>query len=275
MQSTSNVSSFLNYPGAKWRIAEWIVSFIPEHHSYLEPFFGSGAVFFSKAKSNIETINDLDGDVVNLFECVREDPEKLARIIYFTPYSREEYYQSYSRDTSDRFDMAARFIIRCNMGYGFRTSGGRVGWKRDVAGREKAYSAKAWSNLPDIIIDVAGRLRGVQIERTSAVDLIANFNSPGVLIYCDPPYLLSTRYGKQYRCEMTENDHLQLLDVLKKHKGPALISGYQSDMYDAELREWHKEITLTTDRRCRVREEVLWMNFEPMVQTTIFNKDTL
>lgn len=59
--------SVLKYPGSKWRIAKWIVSMIPEHHSYLEPYFGSGAVFFTKPKSKIETINDLDNNVVNPF----------------------------------------------------------------------------------------------------------------------------------------------------------------------------------------------------------------
>ena len=54
----------------------------------MEPFFGSGGVFFNKNRSNIETINDLDGEVINLFECIKSDPERLARDIYFTPYAR-------------------------------------------------------------------------------------------------------------------------------------------------------------------------------------------
>ena len=61
------MKSLIKYPGSKWNIADWILSFFPKHHSYVEPFFGSGAVFFRKEKSNIETINDLDGDVVNFF----------------------------------------------------------------------------------------------------------------------------------------------------------------------------------------------------------------
>lgn len=59
------MKAILKYPGSKWRIADWVISFFPEHHSYLEPFFGSGATFFQKKPSNIETINDLDGGVVN------------------------------------------------------------------------------------------------------------------------------------------------------------------------------------------------------------------
>lgn len=68
----------LKYPGAKWSIADWILEFIPEHDVYLEPFFGSGAVFFNKRPVRIETINDIDGDVVNLFRVIRTRAEELA-----------------------------------------------------------------------------------------------------------------------------------------------------------------------------------------------------
>ena len=66
-------------------MASWIIGHFPEHHSYLEPFFGSGAVLFNKTRSHIETVNDLDGDVVNLFEWIRRDPERLAHAVYWTP----------------------------------------------------------------------------------------------------------------------------------------------------------------------------------------------
>lgn len=68
-------------------MADWIISLMPPHRSYLEPFFGSGAVFFKKPPSRIETINDLDGEIANLFRCVREKTEELARAVELTPYS--------------------------------------------------------------------------------------------------------------------------------------------------------------------------------------------
>ena len=68
----------LKYPGSKWNIASKLVELVPEHHSYVEPFFGSGAVLFNKPVSDIETINDLDHDVVNLFRCIQEDADRLA-----------------------------------------------------------------------------------------------------------------------------------------------------------------------------------------------------
>lgn len=267
------MKSVLKYPGAKWRIASWVLSFFPPHHSYLEPFFGSGGVFFNKARSNIETINDLDGEVVNLFECVRRDPERLAQEVYWTPYSREVFENTYGHDLpGDPYAKAMSFLVKCNQGHGFRTNENCVGWKNDVKGRERAYAAKNWTELPDIILEVAERLRGVQIECRPAADLIARFNAPEVLIYCDPPYVLSTRRGRQYRYEMNDMDHLELLDVLKRHKGPVIISGYPSDMYDMELAGWHRETRTTTDQLSQIKQEVLWMNFDPAGQETLFDK---
>lgn len=85
------MNSILKYPGSKWNIAGKLVDLIPPHHSYVEPYFGSGAVLFHKPLSDIETINDLDCDVTNLFQCIQQDSERLARLVMTTPYSREEY----------------------------------------------------------------------------------------------------------------------------------------------------------------------------------------
>ena len=155
----------LKYPGSKWRIAGEIVARIPEHHTYLEPFFGSGAVFFSKEPSRIEMINDLDNNVPNLFRCIRDDPGRLARIVATTPYSRHEYERAFaSNEEQDDFQRAADFLTTCWQGHGFRTNGYRVGWKNDVHGRESMYALRNWYNLPEVILETAERLRCVQID---------------------------------------------------------------------------------------------------------------
>ncbi|MBD5169343.1 MAG: DNA adenine methylase [Oscillibacter sp.] len=268
----------LKYPGAKWSLAEWIISHFPPHHSYLEPFFGSGAVLFNKPRSNIETVNDLDGDVVNLFEWIRKDPERLAEEIYWIPYARDVFDKAWDQRYAEMnsFQRAVNFYIRMMMGYGFRVSGAKVGWKKDVQGREAAYAANMWCKAPEKIRASAERLRGVQIENKPAVELIRAFNFPNVLIYCDPPYVLSARSGekRQYKHEMTDADHSELLDVLKAHRGPVLISGYPSELYDRELRGWYRETTTATDQLSRRRQEVLWMNFEPeRQQETLFTEE--
>lgn len=258
------------YPGAKWAMAPWIVSLLPAHHSYLEPFFGSGAVLFTKPRSNIETINDMDGEVVNLFEWIKTDPERLAREVYLTPYARQIYDEAYAVPARDSFDRAVKFYIRLMMGHGFRTTGEKVGWKNDVQGRERSYAAKHWCDLPELIIEAAERLRMVQIECRPAQELIPRFNFPNVLIYADPPYMLGTRHGKQYRCEMTDADHERLLHVLLQQKGSVMVSGYESGMYSDALKGWHRAERKSRTQTARARTEVLWMNFEPSGQESIF-----
>ena len=117
----------------------------------------------------------------------------------------------------------------------------------------------------------AERLRGVQIENRPAAQLIERFNFPNVLIYADPPYVLGARYGKQYRHEMSDADHAELLDLLLAHRGPVLISGYDNALYNDALRHWHREETTAITQTAERRREVMWMNFEPpAIQERLF-----
>ena len=130
----------LKYPGSKWNIARQLVEMIPQHHSYVEPFAGSLALLFNKPPSDIETVNDLDSDVINLFRCIQKDADRLARVIAVTPFSREVYDKQFEIPDGaicvDAYERAAGFLIKCWQGHGFRTNGYKVGWKNDVQGRE-------------------------------------------------------------------------------------------------------------------------------------------
>ena len=261
----------MKYPGSKWKLAKWIIGFFPQHHSYLEPFFGSGAVLFNKPRSNIETINDMDGNVVNLFEWIKRDPERLAHEIYWTPYARQVYEDAFAAVPEDSFEKAVNFYIRLNMGHGFRTTGDKVGWKNDIQGRERAYAAQDWVHLSEKIMQAAERLRGVQIENKAAVELIHRFNYPNVLVYADPPYVLSTRNGKQYRHEMDNAAHADLLEALLAHEGPVILSGYDNPLYQEMLKDWHQEQKESRTQSLMIKTETLWMNFEPERQMNLFN----
>lgn len=93
--------------------------------------------------------------------------------------------------------------------------------------------------------------------------MIRRFNSPKVLVYADPPYVLNTRHGKQYRCEMDDVGQEVLLDVLLVHEGPVLLSGYDNDLYNDRLRGWHREEAVSYSQTASRKTEVLWMNFKP------------
>jgi Site-specific DNA methylase len=259
----------LDYPGAKWRIADWIIKYFPEHKTYLEPFAGSAAVLFKKEPSRIETINDLEGDVVNLFEVIRRNPERLATEIAATPFSREEYNRSFREKGQDSIQRARQFLIQSWQGYGYRVHE-KTGWKNDIAGREYAYACRHWNHLPEAIVFAAGRLKMVQIENMPAIELIKRYKNPDVLIYADPPYLATTRNRKQYNHEMLENhEHMELLEVLKAHSGKVILSGYDNKLYNRELEGWTKKSKQSNAQGGLKRVETIWMNFEPTTQTAI------
>ena len=265
------MKTVLKYPGSKWNIAGQLVNMIPQHHSYVEPFFGSGAVLFNKSVSDIETINDLDSNVTNLFLCIQEDAERLARLVMTTPFSREMYDSSFDFEDfieevigEEPYRKTLVFLIKCWQGHGFRTNGYKVGWKNDVVGRERAYALWNWYRLPEWIIDIAERLRMVQIENRPALEVIKRFNHDGVFMYIDPPYLLGTRAGKQYKHEMTDADHEEMLKEILQSKAKIMISGYESDMYNDYLKDWNKKTFDSCAEHGKPRKEVVWMNYSDM-----------
>ncbi|WP_342671080.1 DNA adenine methylase [Paenibacillus borealis] len=119
---------------------------------------------------------------------------------------------------------------------------------------------KQWNGLPEKISIVAERLKDVQIENRPALQVIARYNRPDVLIYADPPYLLETRNGPIYDNEMTDADHTQLLEALAVHPGPVFLSGYDNSLYNECLSGWHRQERQQTIETGQSRTEVLWIN---------------
>jgi DNA adenine methylase len=117
-----------------------------------------------------------------------------------------------------------------------------------------------WKEVPDRILNYAERLRDAQIENRPAVDLIERYRYPQVLIYADPPYVLSTRKGRMYANEMADQDHIELIEALERHPGPVLLSGYACDVYDSRLQHWTKKMRQAKAEKGRERTEVLWLN---------------
>lgn len=248
----------LKYPGAKWNIAKWIVSRMPDHRMYVEPFFGSGAVLFLKPQVKIEILNDLDGRVVNLFRVIREHPEELASLVEMTPWSREEYYAAYEI-SEDPVEDARRFLVRCWQAHGTKIVH-RTGWRADAPESSGTARTAVWSKLPKRILAATERLKPCYIESRPAVEVIRRYRRAECLIYADPPYLLSTRSCPYYAVEMSGDEHIELLDALSDHPGPVLLSGYDSQTYEDLLEGWSTARRNVYAEKGRMRQEVLWMN---------------
>lgn len=266
------MKAIFRYPGSKWSLAEWIIQHFPEGYEkmvYLEPFLGSGAVFFNKRRGAVETINDLDGDVVNLFQVLREKPEELKRALELTPYSREEYDKSFE-PCDEPVEKARRFMVRTTQAIGAKLDG-KCGWRNHKQMKIGGTACK-WGGITDTIETAARRLRGdtthlVQIEKMDALRLIERYNSQDVLMYIDPPYVRSTRKsGRLYRIEMDTNGQAELLRMIVKSRAHIIISGYDNEMYNHSLAGWRTDTTMTHTTSAGKAEEKIWMNYEPPAQ---------
>lgn len=253
------IKPILKYPGAKWSIADWVVSYFPTHRQYCEPFFGSGAVFFNKASAQHEVINDLSGDVVNLFRVIRERGEELAALIEMTPWARAEYDLS-NDPANDPLERARRFVVRVWQAHG-GSLGNKTGWANGGFRDSAPVRCPRWQQVPARILAVVGRLRMAEIECRPALDVIARANAIDALIYADPPYPMSTRiHTTHYQHEMTDDDHAALLDALDAHPGPVVLSGYHCPLYDDRLRHWQTREKRVRAEKGNSRVEVLWLN---------------
>lgn len=266
----------IRYPGAKWSIAQWIISHFPENYEklvYLEPFAGSGAVFFNKRPGAVETINDLDSDIVNLFYVLRNYPDELKKAISLTPYSREEYDRSFE-PADDPIEKARRYMVKTTQAIGAKLNS-KCGWRNHKQSRIGGTACK-WMGLTETIDAAASRLRGsttnlVQIEHMDALQLIARYNTPEALIYLDPPYVRSSRKsGALYRHEMNDEQQVQLLKLITGSQAKIIISGYRNALYDSYLHNWETDSVFSQTTSTEMAEEVIWMNFEaPAKQLTI------
>ena len=252
------MNAILKYPGAKWRLSKWIIEHFPEHKVYCEPFFGSGGVFFNKEPAYIETINDIDGNVVNLFKVCREYPEELAKLIEMTPFARDEFKDCYEV-SADPIEQARRTLVRYHQSFGTSNSA-KNSW-RNVQTYGGPRCATMWNCLPDIILKCCERLKNAQIENIDAVELIHRYNDEKTLIYCDPPYLQSLRKKNMYAFEMSEEKHIELLSAVKQSKSKIIISGYDNELYNSELSNWKTDEKATTAQMGLHRIEKIWMNF--------------
>lgn len=264
MTQQMTTKPILKYPGAKWNLAPWIISHFPAHAHYVEPYFGSGAVFFNKQPAKHEVINDLSGDVVNLFRVIRVRGEELAALIEMTPWSREEYELSY-QTCDEPMERARRLIVRVWQGHGSDGMRGGMTWsglaKRSGAGDVSARN-NVWRTLPAAIHELAIRLCAAHIENADATKLIRAVAHKDTLIYADPPYPFNARSGGKYYLEdcMTDADHLELLNVLDAHPGPVVLSGYHCALYDDRLTHWHTREKQAQAEKGNTRTEVLWLN---------------
>ena len=220
------MNSFIPWIGGKKLLRKAIIAEFPSQDvtkRYIEVFGGAGWVLFGKpqVKGQLEVFNDADGNLVNLYRCIKYHCGELQRELggYFV--SREQFFdckaQLTVRGLTD-IQRAARyyFLIRASFGankYSFGTNG------------------KNLQSTIDYLPEITTRLQSVVLEHKDCVNLIKVYDRPDALFYLDPPYLDAEQH---YDFKFDVDDHQRLRDCLGSIKGRFVLS-YNNEPFIKEL----------------------------------------
>lgn len=270
----SNVTRpLLRYFGGKWQLKNWILSHLPPHDFYVEPFAGAASILLAKAPApKGEIINDLNDDVVNLFRVMRSSAEsaELLRLLQWTPYAHKEFSDA-KVATLDPVERARRMCVRSFMGIassgqedefttGLRMGGVTLSTFDQEGKRTFRNCARDWTNWKANLERIRDRLSNVMIYQKDAIEFMRDMDSPNCLQYIDPPYCHTKRSDKRYTVDFDR--HADLVLFLEQAKSMIVLSGYDTDSYLVlELLGWKKiqkdyRANMSTERRV----ECLWIN---------------
>jgi len=258
------------YHGAKQRIASQIVAQLPPHNAWVEAFCGSAALTLAKRPSQIEVINDINGEVVNFFNQLRNNPSNLSQALKLTPYALDELKlaRAPKKKLTD-LERARRFFVAAMMAINgsFGKDLGGFSFSNSYARRNMEARVSRWKAMPSYLELIAERLSRIRIENKDAIELFSDFrNRPATLVYFDPPYLGNRVRGYDHD-QCSEKYHERLLNAVLKAKCMVFLSGYENDLYNDYLtsaNRWHKKHIKATTRSHNgkdiKRKEIVWYN---------------
>lgn len=216
----------VSYYGGKQNLAEKILTLIPPHQLYAEPFTGGAAIFFAKRPSEVEVLNDTNGELMNFYRVVQQQYEALYDEIRVTLHSRDLHRQAWvvynNPDMFGEVKRAWAVWILCTQSFGSMIDGG---WGYDIA--TDTVAQKIRNKVENFTRQLTRRLQHCQLECTDALKIIKVRDSQRSFFYCDPPYFNS---DCGHYDGYSEQDFENLLHLLTKIKGRFLLSAYPSQV---------------------------------------------
>ncbi len=210
------VKALLPWMGGKRRLAKYILPKIENHRTYVEPFCGAASMFFMKSESRIEVINDINGELINLYRVVKYHLDELVRYFRWTLVSREEFdlQKTTAPETLTDIQRAARFYYLIKAGFG-----GRV--NNPSFGTAKCTPPKL--NLLRMEEDLSAahlRLARATIENRPWEKCISQYDSDQTCFYLDPPYWQTAGYGIDFGFDNYE----RMAQMMESAKGKIVLS---------------------------------------------------
>lgn len=264
--SKINLKTPISYYGGKQKLATKIISLIPEHTLYCEPFIGGAAIFFAKQPSEIEVLNDTNKELINFYRVVANDFVSLEKEIRITLHSRDLHRKaSVIYNHPDMFNEIKRawavwvlssqsFCAQLDSSFGFDKT-------------KNTTTKKIINNRDRFTEEMAIRLQNVNIECADAIYVIKSRDTEKSFFYCDPPYFNS---DCGHYDGYSQDDFEALLKTLSNIKGKFLLSSYPSPILQRYAKEngwkmWSVEQGVSVNSKggyVKRKVEVVTANFE-------------
>ncbi|WP_186071111.1 DNA adenine methylase [Burkholderia gladioli] len=202
--------------GGKRRLADILIPRFPAHECYVEVFAGGAALYFLRPPAKVEVINDINGELINLYRVVQHHLEKFVRQFKWALTSRQvfEWLKQTVPESLTDIQRAARFYYLQKSCFGGKLEGQTFGTKT---------LAPPGLNLLRLEEDLSAahlRLASAFIERLDWAECIDRYDRPHTLFYLDPPYLDTAGYGVAFPFEQYE----RMAERLRSLKGRATLS---------------------------------------------------
>ena len=179
--------------GGKRRLAKHLLPLFPSHSCYVEPFCGAAALFFLKEPSPAEVINDINGDLINLYRVVQHHLDEFVRQFRWALVSREIYKWAKITPGEIQTDIqrAATFYYLQKLGFGGKVDGRTFGTSVSLP---KLNLLRLEEDLSQAHL----RLSRVTIEHLGWHQCLLKYDRPDTLTYLDPPYWQTEGYGVDF-----------------------------------------------------------------------------
>ncbi|MDR9440186.1 MAG: DNA adenine methylase [Halomonas sp.] len=206
----------LPWMGGKRRLAKQIIPLFQAHTTYVEPFCGGAAVYFMKEPSQVEVINDVHGDLVNLYRVVKHHPDELIRQFRWSLVSREEYMSQKQVDPRHLTDIqrAARFFYLQKLAFGGKVHGQSFGTSATTPPRLNLL------RLEEDLSEAHLRLSRTVVEHLDWGECMRRYDRPGTLFYLDPPYWGTAGYGSEFSLQ----EYDRMAELARHAQGQVVIS---------------------------------------------------
>ena len=259
-----------NYFGGKFSYVDDIYPYFPAEFEHMcELFSGSAALSlnYKPTRPLIRTLNDLNGDVTTFFRVLRDRPQELIELLLLTPVAEMEYNNCWEQHADD-LEQARRFYVRVRQSFfGLGAQRKNKGWHmaKSKANSNGGESVSRWNNSIPKLMEIAELLASnFQILSGDYKDVITKIDTMGAFFYADPPYPPKTRTSSNdYKHEFDNDQHKVLAEHLHSVKGKAMISSYESELYDKLYCDWSyiKLPQKLNGIRTKKQQECIWFNY--------------